>query len=64
MSKTRQKLCAPHDRGVRPEYPPFFYEGCPACEAKKAAGKVTGEEGPLSFNWGDKRPGPWRRSRG
>ena len=32
--------------GVHPEAPPFFYEGCPLCEAKLAAGKTTRDAGP------------------
>ena len=32
--------------GVHPEAPPFFYAGCPLCEAKLAAGKTTRDAGP------------------
>ena len=32
--------------GVHPEAPPFFYEGCPTCEAKLAVGKTTRDAGP------------------
>jgi len=32
--------------GVHPEAPPFFYEGCPLCEAKLAEGKTTRDAGP------------------
>lgn len=31
--------------------PPFFFADCETCEAKKIAGKVTGEEGPLPKHW-------------
>jgi len=40
------QLCTTHQHGVAPGHPPFFNLGCPTCEAKKAAGKVRGDEGP------------------
>lgn len=36
--------CRMHSSGVPPGYPPFFVPGCLTCEARKAAGKVTGNE--------------------
>lgn len=41
------KRCWNHTYGVAPGTPPFFVEGCPQCEAKRAAGKVRGDEGPV-----------------
>jgi hypothetical protein len=38
------QVCAPHKAGVVPGHPPFFAAGCPKCEEKLAAGKVTGDE--------------------
>ena len=37
-------LCPQHIRGVGPNTPPFYNAGCRVCEAKKAAGVVTGNE--------------------
>ena len=39
-------MCRPHIVGVDPRLPPFFVPGCSKCEAKKLAGKVTGNEPP------------------
>lgn len=44
--RSKKKTCGPHTAGVRPGTPPFFYDGCPVCEQKKADGKVRGDEGP------------------
>lgn len=41
-------ICSPHVHGVPAGCRPFFYAGCRVCEAKKAAGKVRGDEGPLN----------------
>lgn len=46
--KPKPKLCGPHKVGIHPDDPPFYYEGCVMCEKKKAAGKVTGNEGHLT----------------
>lgn len=43
--KKRKRLCGRHQWGVLPGTLPFFVAGCPQCEAKKAAGLVTGNEG-------------------
>lgn len=43
----RKRLCGPHLNGVKPSYPPFFYDSCHQCQQKKAEGLVTGDEGPL-----------------
>jgi hypothetical protein len=32
--------------GIHPDAPPFFYEGCPMCLEKLAAGKTTRDAGP------------------
>jgi hypothetical protein len=40
------KTCVPHERGVSPGMRPFYVPGCPRCEQKRAAGIVTGDEGP------------------
>ena len=42
------QFCSPHTFGVPVNAAPFFYPGCPRCEEKKAAGKVRGDEGPVS----------------
>ena len=47
LKRRRHYRCWPHENGVEPGTPPFFYPDCVACEEKKAAGKVTGNEGPL-----------------
>lgn len=44
MNHLRRNVCAPHQSGVTPDMPPFFTPGCSVCEAKKEAGKVTGNE--------------------
>ncbi|HYF53042.1 MAG TPA: hypothetical protein VEA41_02160 [Salinarimonas sp.] len=41
-----QIYCWLHRKGVPPEMPPFFFQGCRTCEDKKARGLVTGNEGP------------------
>ncbi len=43
-------MCARHLVGVAPDMKPFFTPGCRVCEAKKLAGKVTGNE-PLPVVW-------------
>ncbi|HVQ52914.1 MAG TPA: hypothetical protein VMS92_23000 [Mycobacterium sp.] len=40
----QKELCAPHISGVAPGMPPFFTPWCKVCEAKRLAGKVTGDE--------------------
>lgn len=40
--------CSPHTHGVPQGMKAFFVPGCITCEAKKAAGTVTGNE-PLPF---------------
>jgi hypothetical protein len=42
----KSQRCSPHTTGVPLGTPAFYITGCPACEAKKAAGTVTGDEGP------------------
>lgn len=51
--------CSPHRRGVLPGMPPFYQPGCIACEAKKAAGVITGNE-PLPPRRGKEAQGAWR----
>lgn len=36
--------CSPHTAGVPPDLGPFFQADCSVCQAKLAAGKVTGLE--------------------
>lgn len=45
------KYCRSHRVGVPFDAPKFFIPGCEKCEAKKAAGLVTGKEGPLPKDW-------------
>lgn len=45
----RGRTCTPHRVGVPVDARPFFVPGCPVCEAKKAAGDVTGNEAPPDF---------------
>jgi len=52
------KLCSPHTNGVSHGAPPFFYDWCHRCQAKLAAGKVTGTEGPVDqkkIGWHNRR---------
>lgn len=38
--------CKRHTTGVEPNTPAFYVPGCCVCERKKAAGLITGNEGP------------------
>lgn len=45
--KRTNTMCWPHQMGVNPGTPPFFYDWCSKCQEKKVAGKVRGDEGPV-----------------
>lgn len=47
VGKGGKRKCRIHyQSGVTPDMAPFFVPGCVTCEAKVAAGKLTGNEPP------------------